>query len=47
LETDDPLKVNEWLQPSMHLMSWNVRAIIPFDYAEDLAEFRQMLAQGS
>jgi hypothetical protein len=24
-----------------------VRAIIPFDYEEDIAEFRQMLAQGS
>ena len=47
LETDDPVQVNNWLQPSMHLMSWDVRAIIPFDYAEDLAEFRQMLAQGS
>jgi len=47
LETDDPLQVNEWLQPSMHLMSWDVRAIIPFDYAEDLAEFRQMVAQAS
>jgi hypothetical protein len=47
LETDDLLEVNAWLQPSMHLMSWDVRAIIPFDYEEDLAEFRQMLAQGS
>ena len=47
LETDDPRQVNEFLRPSMHLMSWDVRALIPFDYEEDLAEFRQMLAQGS
>jgi len=47
LETDDPLQVNEFLRPSMNLMSWDVRAIIPFDYEEDLAELRQMLAQDS
>ena len=47
LETDDPHQVTEWLRPSMHLMSWDVRAITPFDYEEDIAEFRQMLAQGS
>ncbi len=31
------------LLPSMHLMSWDVRAIIPFDVDEDLAELRRML----
>ncbi len=31
LETDDPYQVDEFLRPSMHLMSWDVRAIIPFD----------------
>ena len=47
LETDDPLQVNEFLRPSMHLMSWDVRAIIPFDFEEDLAGFRQMLESGT
>jgi hypothetical protein len=47
LETDDPHQVTEFLRPSLQLMSWDVRAITPFDYEEDLAEFRQMLAQDS
>jgi len=46
LETDDPMQVNDFLRPSMHLMSWDVRAIIPYDFEESVAEFRQML-QGS
>ena len=47
LETDDPYQVDQFLRPSMHLMSWDVRALIPFDYEEDLAEFRQLLVQDS
>ena len=47
LETDDPHQITEFLRPSMQLMSWDVRAITPFDYEEDLAEFRQMVGQGS
>ena len=42
LEVDDPTEVNAMLVPSMHLMSWDVRAVIPFDYHADLEEFRRM-----
>ncbi len=47
LETDDPHQITEFLRPSLQLMTWDVRAITPFDYEQDLAEFRQMLAQDS
>ena len=46
LEADDPLEVNRVLTPSMHLMSWDVRALIPFDLDEDVAAFRRELGTG-
>ena len=46
LEADDPMEVNRTLSPSMHLMSWDVRALIPFDLAEDVEAFRRELGSG-
>ena len=47
LEADDPRTVNAFLRPLLPLMSWDVRAIIPLDFEENLGELRQMRAQGS
>ena len=47
LETDDPREVNAFLRPLMHLMRWDVRAIIPLDFEEDLGKLRQIPAPGS
>ena len=46
VEADDPTEVNRALTPSMHLMRWDVRALIPFDLAKDVETFRQELGQG-
>lgn len=47
LETDDPREVNAFLRPLRHLMSWDVRAIIPLDFEANLGELREMRAQGN
>ena len=41
LEVDDPHALNEMLAPSMRYMTWDVRAIVAYNYDEDIAEFRQ------
>src|SRR5215212_4494787 len=41
LDVEDPYALNEMLAPSMRLMSWDVRAIVPYDYHQDIEEFRQ------
>jgi hypothetical protein len=41
LEVDNPHALNEMLAPSMRYMTWDVRAIVAYNYDEDIAEFRQ------
>ena len=46
LEADGPLEVNRVPTPSMHLMGWDVRALIPFDLDADVAAFRAEFGSG-
>ena len=46
LEADGPLEVNRVPTPSMLLMGWDVRALIPFDLDADVAAFRRELGPG-
>jgi hypothetical protein len=41
LDVDDPHALNEMLAPSMRYMTWDIRAIVEFDYHQDIEEFRQ------
>jgi hypothetical protein len=45
LEVDDPQALNEMLAPSMRYMTWDIRAIMAYDYDEDIAEFRQAFGE--
>ena len=47
LEVDDPYALNEMLTPTMRVMSWDVRAIVPYDYEQDMAEFRRIVGGAS
>ena len=40
LAVEDPYALTEMLAPLMRLMTWDVRAIVPYDYDQDIAEFR-------
>ena len=33
------------LAPSMRYMTWDIRAIVEYDYHEDIEEFRQTFGQ--
>ena len=46
VDVEDPEALNRALTPSMHLMSWDVRALIERDYGRDLEEIRRELGQG-
>jgi hypothetical protein len=45
LETDDPRKVTAFLQPYMDLMSWDVHAIYPLQYDQQVQQFQQAAGQ--
>ena len=45
LEVDDPNALNAMLAPSMRYMTWDIRAVVAFDYHEDIEEFRQAFGQ--
>jgi hypothetical protein len=45
LETDDPRAVTAFLQPYMDLMSWDVHAIYPLEYEQQIKQFQQMAGQ--
>ena len=45
LETDDPRKVTAFLQPYMDLMSWDVHAIYPLEYEQQLQQFQHVAGQ--
>jgi len=45
LDVDDPHALNEMLAPSMRHMTWDIRAIVPYDYDQDIEEFRQAFGQ--
>jgi len=45
LDVDDPQALNEMLAPSMRYMTWDIRAIVPYDYDQDIEEFRQAFGQ--
>jgi hypothetical protein len=45
LEVDNPQALNEMLVPSMRYMTWDIRAIVAYDYHEDIEEFRQVFRQ--
>src|SRR5215211_6128466 len=45
LEVDDPNALNAMLAPSMRYMTWDIRAIVAYDYHEDIEEFRQAFGQ--
>jgi hypothetical protein len=47
VETDDPRELTEMFQPSMDLMSWDVRAIYELSYDEMAATMREVAQQGS
>lgn len=42
IEVDTPQQVTAMLQPYMDLMDWDVRAIYPLNYDEQIQQFRQM-----
>ncbi len=42
IEADDPQQINDFCQPYMDLMDWDVRALIAHDYNASIARFRQM-----
>ena len=46
LNADDPRDVTQMLQPFMDLMSWDVRAIYEFPYAETITRLREIARQG-
>jgi hypothetical protein len=47
IETQTPQELTAMLQPYMDLMSWDVRAIYPLNYDEQIGQLRQIVAQGS
>jgi hypothetical protein len=42
VEMDDPRQVTALLQPYMDLISFDVRAVYPFNYQQDIQELRQV-----
>jgi hypothetical protein len=42
---EDPNALNTMLAPSMRYMTWDIRAIVAYDYHEDIEEFRQAFGQ--
>ena len=47
LEVENPYTFTEMLGPLMRLMTWDVRAIVAYDYHQDIEEFRQALGQST
>ena len=47
VEYDDPRELSDFLTPYMDLMSFDVRAITPLDYAERIEELRQVAQTAS
>ena len=47
METQDPRDLNEFLQPYMDLMSFDVRAIYELPYRETLDHFRNEVRQST
>jgi hypothetical protein len=45
LDVADPQALNDMLAPSMRHMTWDIRAIVAYDYHEDIDEFRQAFGQ--
>ena len=45
LDVDDPHALNDMLAPSMRYMTWDIRAIVAYDYDQDIEEFRQAFGQ--
>jgi hypothetical protein len=45
LDVEDPYALTEMLAPLMRYMTWDVRAIVPYDYDQDIEEFRQAFGQ--
>lgn len=45
VEVSDPQQVTAMLQPYMDLMDWDVRAIYPLNYDEQIQQFRQMTSK--
>src|SRR5215208_2585155 len=43
LDVDGPHALNEMLAPSMRDMTWDIRAIVEFDYHQDIEEFRRAI----
>jgi hypothetical protein len=41
LDVDDPHALNDMLEPSMRYMTGDIRAIVPYDYHQDIEEFRR------
>jgi hypothetical protein len=42
VEVDTPQQVTAMLQPYMDLMDWDVRAVYPLNYDEQIQQFRQL-----
>lgn len=45
VETDDPRKLTEFLQPYMDLVSFDVHAVYPVDYNQRIEELQQVVQQ--
>jgi hypothetical protein len=45
LETDDPHQVTAFLQPYMDLVSWDVHAIYPLEYDQQIQQVQQVAGQ--
>ena len=45
IEMQNPQQLTAMLQPYMDLMSWDVRAVYPLNYDEQIQQFRQMASQ--
>ena len=47
VESDDPRELTAFLQPYMDLMSFDVRAVYGFDYAERIEELRKIAQEAT
>jgi hypothetical protein len=45
LESNDPREVTAFLQPYMDLMSWDVHAVYPVEYDQQIQHFKQLAGQ--